>query len=330
MLSGSAVTGWGSALPKTEVPNDLVAKRLGVDPGWITARTGIAARRIAAPDETATSLGAAAGRAALAAAGLDTHEIDVVIAATLTPDMRLPATATLIQAELGAGRAGAFDLNAGCAGFLYALAQADGLVRAGTARRVLVCGVDLLSRVTDPADPQTAPLFADGAGAVVVEASERDDLGPFVLHSDGSEPRLLCIPPGEDAIRMDGRAVYRRAVDEMASSLKEVTSGAGVRVEDVELVIGHQANARILQAVAERASLDPGRVYIDIARVGNTSAASIPLAACSAFANGRLREGDVIALTAFGAGFCWGASLLRWRMPVGADPQRRPQEAVHV
>lgn len=330
MLSGAAITGWGAALPRAEVTNDEVARRLGVDPGWITARTGIEARRIAGPDETAASLATAAGRKALVAAGADASDVDVVIVATLTPDLRLPPTAALVQAELGAGRAGAFDLNAGCSGFLYALAQAVALTRAGIAGKVLVCGADILSRVTDPTDPGTAPLFGDGAGAALVEASECDDLGPFVLHADGRDPHLLHVLPDEDVIRMQGRAVYRRAIQEMAASLDEVLEKARLSVGDVALVIGHQANVRILEGVADRAGLDPDRVFVNIARVGNTSAASIPLAASDAAEAGTLADGDLVALTAFGAGFCWGAALLRWRVPVSFSGSDRATEAVHV
>lgn len=328
MLSGATVTGWGAALPRTEVTNDEVARRLGVDAGWITARTGIEARRIAGPDETATSLATAAGRRALAAAGVAAEDVGLVIVATLTPDLRLPATATLVQAELGAGRAGAFDLNAGCSGFLYALAQASALVRSGTADNVLVCGVDLLSRVTDPTDAGTAPLFGDGAGAALVTGSTEEDLGPFVLHADGRDPHLLHVPPDEDVIRMQGRAVYRRAIDEMAASLDEVLGTAGLSVGDIALVIGHQANVRILRGVAERAGLPADKLFINIGRVGNTSAASIPLAASDVATAGGISDGDLVALTAFGAGFCWGAALLRWRTPaLPARSERRAEVA---
>ncbi|MDQ3645973.1 MAG: beta-ketoacyl-ACP synthase 3 [Actinomycetota bacterium] len=326
-MTRAAVTGWGAALPERVVTNAEIADSLGVDEEWIRARTGISARRVAAPADTSSSLATRAAIAALDAAGVDAADLDHVIVATSTPDHQLPATAPLVQAAIGARRAGAFDVGAACAGFLYALAQANALVCSGMARNVLVCGADVMSRVTDRAAAGTAILFGDGAGAAVVTATDDDDfLGPFVLRSDGSGAPLLNIPPGEEMMLMHGREVYRHAVEAMTSALREILVVGDVRVDELRLVVAHQANARILEAVAGRLGIERARMVMDIARVGNTSAASIPLALVEAHAQGLVVEGDRIALTAFGAGFVWGAGLMTWRAPVVA--QTRPVEAV--
>ena len=308
---GARITGLGTALPEREVGNDEIARHLGVDDGWIFERTGIRARRHAAPDESASSLGTAAARACLRDADADPDTVDLIICATITADLTFPATACLIQAAI-APRAAAFDLNAGCSGFLFALAQAEAAVRSGGARKVLVVGAEVLSRVTDPADVGTAILFGDGAGAALVEASEERHLGPFVLHSDGSRPELLQIPQGESFISMRGREVYRHAVARMTAAAQELLSATGIPAEEVDLLIAHQANRRIVDAVAQRLGLTGDTVFSNIEKLGNTSAASIPLALDDARRRRRLHEGDKVVLAAFGAGFCWGAGLLTW------------------
>ncbi|MDQ3620843.1 MAG: ketoacyl-ACP synthase III [Actinomycetota bacterium] len=314
---GAAITGWGVALPSRELRNDELAETLPVTAKWISDRTGIEMRRVAGPEDSASSLATTAGREALARAGVEADELDMVIVATSTPDYQLPATAPLVQAALGAGNAGAFDTNAACSGFLYGLAQADGLIASGTARKILFCASDLLSRVSDYTDPSSCVLFGDGAGAVVIERVEGTSrLGPFVLRSDGSAAGLLHIPSDDPYLRMEGREVYRHAVDGMTRSVNEIVERAGMKLDEIDLVVAHQANARIVEAVGQRLGLRPDQVALNIARLGNTSAASIPLALAQASHEGDLEDGDHVIITAFGAGFVWGAALVRWGAPV--------------
>ncbi|HYN37564.1 MAG TPA: beta-ketoacyl-ACP synthase III [Actinomycetota bacterium] len=319
------ITGIGIALPETELTNADLETRLGLSSGWIEGRTGIRSRRIASKDDTAASLGARASMQALADAGVQPVGIDLVICATITPQWRFPATACVIQAELGTSSA-AFDLNAGCSGFLYALAQADAAVRAGTTKRALVVGSEVMSGITDYNDPKTAILFGDGAGAVVVEQCEDGtSLGPFQLFSDGSRPELLYVPRETELIHMEGREVYRAAVDAMSCSVMDLLVAAGMNISDIDLLVAHQANQRILDAVAARLGLGESVAFSNIARYGNTSAASIPIALFEARSQGRLNEGDRLVLTAFGAGFTWGAGLVRWTATRSGE---RPRIAV--
>ena len=325
-MTGSRMAGIGVALPEREVGNDEIASALGVDDRWIFERTGIRARRVAAPDDTASSLGATAAERCLAAAEVEPDEVDLILCATVTPDLRFPATACLIQARLST-RGAAYDLNAGCAGFLFALAHADAAVRSGAASKVLVIGAEVLTRITDPSDRSTAILFGDGAGAALVERSHESALGPFSLHSDGSKPELLCVPEPDAVIRMRGREVYRAAVSGMASAVEDVLRRSRTGLDEVGLVVAHQANRRIVEAVAQRVGAPPEKAFVDIERVGNTSAASIPLALHDALAARRLRAGDRVVLTAFGAGFCWGAGMMTWgtsSTAVRADAAREP------
>lgn len=318
-MGGAAITGWGIALPERELDNAELGRRLGVDAQWIFERTGIHSRRVAAPTDSASSLSTEAGRAALERAGLQASELDFVIVATSTPDEQMPATASLVQHALGAERAGAFDLNAACSGFLVALAQAGALVVSGMAQRVLVCGADLLTRVLDYDDPRSSILFGDGAGAVVLEDAPGVAFGPFRIASDGSKEPLLRIPPGDGHLRMKGREVYRHAVASMSGAVREVLEEAGLSVADIDLLVAHQANARIVEAVALRLGLDPAKAMLNISRLGNTSAGSIPLALAEAVETGKLHSSDLIVLTAFGAGFVWGAGIVRWAVPVPDD-----------
>jgi 3-oxoacyl-[acyl-carrier-protein] synthase-3 len=310
--------------------NAALASLLDVSEDWIYQRTGIRSRRIVSGEQTTSTLAAEAARNAIERAGVSPEAIDLVIVATATPDYQLPATSSLVQAELGCANAGAFDLNAACSGFLYGLAQANALIESGACRRVVVCGADTLSCVTDYSDARSCVLFGDGAGAVVIEASETaDGLGPFILRSDGSQPELLYVRNDERLIRMQGREVYRRAVDAMTNTLTEVLAEAAIAIDDVDLVVAHQANARIVEAVAERLGLDDTKLALNIETVGNTSAASIPLALAQAADAGRLEPGDVVALAAFGAGFAWGAGLIHWGVaPVQPPPRRRIPELV--
>jgi 3-oxoacyl-[acyl-carrier-protein] synthase-3 len=242
--------------------------------------------------------------------------------ATSTPDFLFPSTASLVQAELGCLNAGAFDLNAACSGFLYGMALADSSIESGASRRILLCGADTLTAVTDYSDAHSCVLFGDGAGAVVFEAAVDDSgLGPFILRSDGSDPSLLYVDADEGLIKMQGREVYRRAVDGMTKAVTEVLARSGIGIADVGLVIAHQANARIIEAVASRLDIDPQKLPVSIEMIGNTASASIPIAICQAADEGLLSAGDVVVITAFGAGFTWGAGLIRW------DPVRSPNQA---
>ena len=316
-MRGALVAGTGMAVPERTLSSAELEKALELEPGWIVARTGIESRHLAGPADTTVSLGTAAARAALRSSGVEAGAIDYVIVATVTPDFRIPAAASLLQTALGCDAAGAFDLNAGCSGFLCGLAQADALVRAGTAENVLVVGVDLMSRIVDLADRKTGILFGDGAGAAVVSAAPEPRIGPFFLRSDGSSPELLIARDG-GKVEMSGREVYRRAVQEMTASVLEVTERRGVSLDDVDLLVAHQANGRILEAVRERLGLPREKVFVNVVRYGNTTAASIPIALAEAHEGGVLRDDDLVVLAAFGSGFVWGAGVVRWGVPARA------------
>lgn len=317
-MTGSRIIAVGRALPDGTLSNAELGEHLSVDETWIEERTGIRERRIAGATDTASSLGATAASRALEAARLTAEDVDLVICATVTPDWDFPATACLVQHALGI-EAPAFDLNAGCSGFLFALAQADANIRAGAARNVLVVGCEVLSRITDPDDPKTVILFGDGAGAAVVVPGE-PALGPFRLFADGARPELLHVKRENGKIHMEGREVYRAAVLGMADAAARTLGAAGLHTDEVDLVIAHQANARILDGVAQRLDLPAAKMYSNIARYGNTSAASIPIALHDAQLEGRLKDGDLVVLAAFGAGFTWGAGIVRWS--TSAKPER--------
>lgn len=317
---GMAITGWGSALPPTRLDNARLGMDLGLDPEWISQRTGISSRRVVSwPGEGSASLAASACSSALERAELDPMDVDLVVVATMTPDVQTPATASLVQAWIGADRAGAFDLNAACSGFVYALSVVNSILEAGHAERVLVCGADVMSRVTDYSDPKSCVLFGDGAGALVIErADDVRGLGHFVLGSDGSKADLLHIPRDGCFIQMKGPEVYRHAVDAMVRAITQVAASAALDLKEIDLVVAHQANGRILDAVAARLGITSGQLFVNIGELGNTSAASIPLALAEAADTGRLTGGEIVAVAAFGAGFTWGAGLLRWGTDVVA------------
>lgn len=319
------VAGVGAYLPERVVTNDDLAAVLDTSDEWIRSRTGIRERHVAAPDEATSDLAANAARAALADAGIDAAELGAVIVATTTPDHTIPATAPLVGAAIGA-TAPAFDVNAACTGFVYALKVAVGLLATGDAP-VLVIGAETLTRVVDQTDRRVAVLFGDGAGAVVLARDERGALGPFHLGADGADPSMLWMAAGgtrrpvDDQVleershylTMRGGDVYRNAVHRMSEASRVVLERAGRSVADIDLLIGHQANVRILNAVAERLELPLEHNQVSLDRHGNTSAASIPLALADACEQGRLNDGDLVVLTAFGAGLTWGACLLTWR-----------------
>lgn len=329
-MSGSTIAGLGVALASEQLTNAELGVGLGVTEDWIFSRTGIHSRRVAGPQESATTLGTAAAFAAIADCDVAVDDVDSVICATVTPDYRFPAAACEIQAALGISGP-AFDLNAGCSGFLVALAQADALIRAGSAQAVLVVGTDVLSRLTDYHDRGTAILFGDGAGAAIVRRSETGTwLGPFDLFSDGSRPDLLYVDPVTNLIHMKGREVYRAAVEAMSKSIGELIDRCGMSPCDVDLVVAHQANQRILDAVADRVGVPRSLAFSNVAYCGNTSAASMPIALFDARAEGRLKDGDLVVLTAFGAGFTWGAGLLRWRAGDSHVSETRAEETADV
>ena len=319
-MRGAAVTGWGTALPSRELTNEELAPRLGLSDEWIFQRTGIRSRRVVGPGETTSTLAITACEEALERAGREAADVDVIVLATCTPDYMMPATAPLVQHAIGATRAAAYDLNAACSGFVYALAQADALIDSGLASCALVVGSDVLTTVTDYSDPKSSVIFGDGAGALLVERTDRPArLRPWQLGSDGARPELLWIPRETGLIAMQGREVYRRAVEGMTRSVQDVLAEARLTTDDVDLLVAHQANARILEAVGERLGLEPGKVMLDMEHVGNTSAASIPIALSDAVRDGRLEQDDVVVVTTFGAGFTWGTGIVRWGSAVPAD-----------
>ena len=317
----SVLTGTGSALPRRRVSNAELARTVDTTDEWIVARTGIRFRHIAEDDETTVTLGTAAGAAALAAAGLDPQDIDLIVLATATPDRTFPASATQVQAALGIDDGIVFDVGAVCSGFLYAAGVADGMLRSGMAERALVIGSETFSRILDWEDRTTCVLFGDGAGAAVFEARDVAADGPGVLvtklHADGRHADLLYVDGGPSTtrtvghLRMKGREVFRHAVTNMSAALHETLTAAGLTVEDVDWLIPHQANARILEATAKKIGLPPERVIVTVDRHANTSAASVPLALDDAIRSGRARPGDLVVLEAMGGGFTWGAMAVR-------------------
>ena len=319
-----AITGLGSYLPERVVTNDDLAQRLDTSDEWIRTRTGILERHYAAAEEATSDLALMAARRALEDAELDPSDIDVLIIATTTPDHPVPATAPIVAARLGL-TCTAFDLNAACSGFVYGLQVGATLAAAGA--RVLLVGAETLTRYVDHDDRSIAVLFGDGAGAVVLEADPAASIGPFDLGSDGSEIEVLWMRAGasrepfdpvlhadaSSRMAMRGGDVYRHAVMRMTTSSQTVLEQAGIGVEDVDLMVGHQANQRILEAVGQRLGIPEGRSHVTVDRHGNTSAASIPLALDDARRAGLLHPGGRVLLTAFGGGLTWGSCLLTWQ-----------------
>jgi len=316
----SVITGTGSALPVRRVSNAELAQTVDTTDEWIVERTGIRFRHIAGAGETTASLATTACRAALAAADREASDIDLIVLATATPDQTFPATATLVQASLGIDDCTAFDVAAVCSGFLYALQVADSLIRTGAARRALVIGAETFSRILDWEDRTTCVLFGDGAGAIVLEAEEGGDRGILFsrLHADGRHNQLLYVDGGPSTtgtvgkLRMKGREVFRHAVVNLAAVMEEVLAGTGFTPADVDWVVPHQANARILDATARKLGLPGEKVIMTVDQHANTSAASVPLALDVAVRDGRVKRGDLVVLEAMGGGFTWGAALVRF------------------
>ncbi len=307
----AGIIGVGRALPATVVENAPIAARIGVEPAWITKRTGISARRRCAGGEGLSQLATAAGDRALADAGMDSAYVDAVLVATSSSDDIVPQAAPIVAGALGADRAMAWDVGLACTGFLAGLQQGAALIESGRANTVLLIGADVLGSYTDHDDRQTAALFGDGAGAVVLAAGGPALIGPVVLGADAQRDMLYIDRPSA-VVRMEGRLVYEQAIDHMERSCRVLLELAELGIDDVALVIAHQANGRIINAVRERFGLEHGRVADYVADLGNTSAASIPLALSLAADDGRLPEQGHVLLTAFGAGFSWGAALLTY------------------
>ena len=319
MSRRSVVAGVGSALPQRKVTNDELAATVDTSDEWIVERTGIRSRYIAADGETTGSLALEAARRALDHAALSAKDIDLIVLATATPDQTFPSTATKVQAALGINDCIAFDVHAVCTGFLYALSVADSMLRSGNASKALVIGAETFSRILDWEDRATCVLFGDGAGALVLSAEETENgILSTKLHADGRHNDLLFVDGGPSTtgtvgkLRMKGREVFRHAVVNLADVLNEVLADAGLTAEDVDWVVPHQANARILDATAKKLGLPPEKVVVTVDRHANTSAASVPLAFDTAIRDGRIKRGDVVVLEAMGGGFTWGAAALRY------------------
>ena len=310
--AGSEIAGLGIALPEHVEPNGPIAARLGIDVEWIAKRTGIEERRIAAADERLFELGAAAAERALLAAGITPGQLDLVIVATTSNDELMPGASPRVAAAIGAARAGAIDVNAACTGFVSALSVACGQIESGRAEHVLVVGADLMSRITDPSDRNTSCLFADGAGAVVMRGAAAGRIGPVVLGADGANADLLRTPRETGVTEMQGHETFKHAVDRMSEVTLQALDAAGLTLEDIDVFVFHQANGRILSSVGERLGLDSARVLDCIAKFGNTSAASIPVALEEARLAGGLESGSRVLIAAFGAGLTWGSTVVEW------------------
>ncbi len=319
-----SITGLGAYVPERVVTNSELADLVDTSDEWIRERTGIRERRIAAPQEALTDLALPAARAALAQAGVDAREIDLLLCATVTPDMMFPTSSALLADTLGASDAAAYDLLAGCTGFMYAVAQAYGMLAAGLAHRALVVGGDVLSRILDWTDRSTLILFGDGAGAVVLEKVERGGFLGFELGADGGGGVHLSLPGSgsrriEDAsangyVHMNGPEVFKFATRVLVSSAQDLLEECGMTVGDVDLYVPHQANVRIMDHAARKLGIPPDRMVVNVDRYGNTSSGSIPLALADAQADGRLKKGDLVLMTGMGAGLTWGSALMEWTL----------------
>ena len=321
------ICGWGTSVPKRTLSNSELAQMVDTDDKWIVERTGISQRFIANEEETTATLGADAAREALDIADIAPDALDLIIVATCTPDHSFPSTASIIQDALGARNAGAFDISAACTGFVYALSIASQAIQAATMNTVLVIGAETLSKIVNWDDRGTCVLFGDGAGAFVLQGSyDPGGVRASVLRSDGSGRDLLKVPAGGSAmptsydtirenlhcIQMNGREVFRFATRVMADACRDVVSAAGLTMEDIDVIVPHQANKRIIEAAARGLRLPIDKFVVNLDRYGNTSAASIPIALCEAVSEGRVRPNDNLVLVAFGGGLTWGASLVTW------------------
>jgi 3-oxoacyl-[acyl-carrier-protein] synthase-3 len=334
------IVGWGMYVPEYRRTNDEIASMVDTTDEWIISRTGIKERRIAADDETTASMAIRAAEAALEVANVDPAEIDLIIVASATPEFLFPATACLVQDDLGADKAGAFDLSAACSGFIYGLSLAAQAIKTEAIDKALVIGSETLSRFVDWEDRETCILFGDGAGAVVmIGRNEEGGVLSCTMRADGSGAELLSVPAGgarhpasletlankQHTIKMNGREVFRFATRVMADGARVVTEKAGLTLEDISLLIPHQANSRIIQAAARRLKFPEEKVYVNVDRYGNTSAASIPIALCEAVDEGRIQAGDNVVLVGFGGGLTWAAAVVQWAAPWPVAPLTQRQ-----
>ena len=322
----SAITGWGMKVPEKILTNADFERMVDTSDEWITSRTGIKERHVISPGEKTSTLSIAAARQALERAGLEGKDLDLIIVATVCPDYRFPSTANLVQHALGA-QCGAFDMQAACSGFLYAMSVAHQFIANGSAKHALVIGVEVLSQVVDFQDRSTCVLFGDGAGAVILSASdEPGGLLGFTIGSDGARPELLWIPTGGSAepateqtirdrrnyVQMNGSEVFKFATRIMGTAMEEALANAGMTAADMDLFIPHQANLRIIEAASKRLNLPSEKVFVNIEKYGNTSAAAIPIALCEAIDQGRVFPGAHLGMVAFGAGLTWAAAVVKW------------------
>jgi len=330
-LCASSIIGTGSYLPEKILTNDDLSKIVDTSDDWITSRTGIKERHIAAPDQATSDLATEAAQRAMTAAGVAASEIDLIVIATVTPDMFFPSTACIVQRKLGATNAVCFDISAACSGFLYALQVARHFLNAGTRATALVIGAEKLSSLVNWEDRNTCVLFGDGAGAVVIRAEDTATEAPgrvlsTVMGSDGNLTDLLKVPGGGSAcpitadnvaskpntIHMEGRETFKHAVTRMCQASEQALAMAGLTKDDIAMVIPHQANARIITAIADRLGLPAEKTFMNVDKYGNTSAATIPIALDEAQRQGRIQRGDIVLLVAFGGGFTWASSVVRW------------------
>ena len=324
------ITGLGGHVPERVITNDELAQLVDTSDEWTVERTGIRERRIAAETEALSDISLPAAQQALEQAGSDGKDIDLLIVATVTPDMMFPSTAAILADRLGAADAAAYDLSAGCTGFMYGLAQAYGMVAAGLARRALVVGGDVLSRILDWTDRSTVVLFGDGAGAVVIEPSDEAGFLAFELGADGAGGEHLWLPGSgsrrfeepDGLVKMNGREVFKFATRVLVQSAEAVLDRYGTNVGDVDVYVPHQANVRIIDHATKKLGIPSDRVVINVDRYGNTSSGSIPLALAEAQADGRLRAGSLVLMTGMGAGLTWGSALMRWTQRLEASPAK--------
>jgi len=327
-----SITGIGTNVPDRVMTNDELSYMVDTSDEWIVVRTGIRERRVAAENEALSDIALPAARAALAAAGVRGEELDLVIVATVTPDMTFPATAALVANELGSSEAAAYDLSAGCTGFMYAVAQAYGMLAGGVCRRALVVGGDLLSKIVDWSDRTTCIVFGDGVGAVLLERVEQGGFLGFELGADGSGGMQLYLPAGgsraptseetvarhEHYVHMNGREVFKFATRVLVSSAEKLLDQLGLTVDDVDLYVPHQANVRIIKHAVERLGIPEEKVVVNVDRYGNTSSGSIPLALADAVRDRRVNKGDIVLMTGMGAGLTWGSGVMEWTEEIAA------------
>jgi 3-oxoacyl-[acyl-carrier-protein] synthase III len=314
-MTYSKIAGTGSYLPSKILSNKELEKMVDTTDEWIYTRTGIRERHIAAPDELTSDLATNAAKNAIASAGITVGEIDLIIVATTTPDKIFPSVATMVQRKLGASNCPAFDLQAVCSGFIYGLSAADNFIKSGASQCVLVIGAETFSRITDYTDRSNCILWGDGAGAVILKASEEQGIISTHIYADGNYEKMLHVPrkkDGKDTVNMEGSAVFKMAVNTLDQIVDETLQANNLQKSDIDWLVPHQANIRILQATAKKLNMSMDKVVVTVDKHGNTSAASIPLALDTAVRDGRIKRGEVVLMEAFGGGFTWGSALVKY------------------